>query len=289
MREEEKQTSKLKGSKVRKYLRKRWVFPAVYIGAAAVIIAGALIFQNITSNNVELGEEDVNVDNIDSQQEGYGVGQEAVEVTASPETIQMPVHNDEGMYIQKNYYDVDSSEEDQEAALVFYNNTYYPNTGLDFAMESGESFDVVASLSGTVVEAERDSLIGNYVKLKHENGVTTHYSSLQDIFVEVGQTIDQGTVIGTAGSNEYNKEAGIHVHFEIRKNDEPVNPNNYFDKPFTALDDANNDKNEEVDKEEDSEKPEKEEKNTSDDENTSDDDKADDEAKSDVSYLMTRA
>ena len=48
-------------------------------------------------------------------------------------------------------------KKEQEAALVFYNNRYEPNKGIDIAVKDGKPFDVVASLSGNVTKIQEDS------------------------------------------------------------------------------------------------------------------------------------
>lgn len=232
MREEEKQTS-LK-SKWKKATKKKWVLPAIYIGSAAILIAGVLWFQAINGNL--LGNETDNITDVaDDQYPNFSEEQEAVPVNVAVENFKMPVLDEKAVTIKKQFYDNDASSEEQEAALVVYNNTYYPNTGIDIAMESGDSFDVVASLSGTVTRAENDPILGNVVEIEHDNDVVTFYQSLDAMHVEVGTEVVQGEVIGTAGTSEYNKDAGVHVHFEIRQNNQPVNPVEFFNKPLSSL------------------------------------------------------
>src|SRR5690606_26049586 len=85
----------------------------------------------------------------------------ALEVNRSMENFVMPVKDPDSAVIQKQFYDYDGKAEEQEAALVFYNNTYHPNTGIDIATKDGESFNVLAALSGKVTKVEEDSLLGN--------------------------------------------------------------------------------------------------------------------------------
>ncbi|OQP06633.1 peptidase M23 [Geobacillus sp. 46C-IIa] len=223
MREEQKQPS------LKRFFRKRWVFPAIYLSCAALIVAGALWFQAGKQENA--GENDV-AKNGTAQQENP-----AIPVNETVENIAMPVLDPNAVQVKTPFYDENASEQEQEAALVFYDHTYHPNQGIDLVRQDGKTFDVTASLSGTVTKAEKDPILGYVVEINHEQGVTTVYQSLADVKVEAGDTVKQGEVIGKAGQSEFNKEAGIHVHFEIRKDGKPVNPIDYVDKPLTALTD----------------------------------------------------
>ncbi|WP_257348125.1 peptidoglycan DD-metalloendopeptidase family protein [Pseudalkalibacillus decolorationis] len=207
------------------YKRKRWVYPAVYLGFAAVILASVLWYQNSIGD--ELDEE--------ASPTGFE-NQDAVPVNSNSEVFKAPVDKS-AVEVTKKFYDSDANAEEQEAALVFYNNTYFQNKGINYATESGEPFDVKASLSGKVVKADQDPLLGYVVHIEHEDGVVTHYSSLADVQVEEGDTVKQGEVLGTAGMNLLDKEAKIHAHFEVRKDGVAVNPLDYFNKMVSDIPD----------------------------------------------------
>lgn len=232
MREEEKQP-KSGGSKLQRSLRKKWVFPAIYIASAAIILTGVLWFQSNSTNEARPAEDYTYEP--EEKPGAYHQGNESVPVTFTEENFEWPVLDEESVFIQTPFYDENASEEDQEAALVFYNNTYYQNKGIDFAMEGDQGFDVVASLSGSVVKAEKDELLGYVVQIDHEDGLSTRYQSLENVNVEVGAQVDQGDVIGTAGRSVYNQDAGVHLHFEVRKDSEALNPISYFNKPVSSI------------------------------------------------------
>src|SRR5690606_18810165 len=59
-------------------------------------------------------------------------------------------------------------------------------------------------------------------------GLETVYQSLAEVYVEEGDTVTQGTVLGIAGRNEYEQDLGNHVHFEVRKDGETVSPLEYL-------------------------------------------------------------
>src|SRR5699024_10928286 len=133
------------------------------------------------------------------------------------------------------FYDYDGEKESQESGLILYNNRYYQSTGVDIATSSGDTFDVIASLSGTVEDVKEDPLLGNVVIMSHDNDVKTYYASLEEISTKAGDQVKQGDKIGTAGKSLFNQESGTHVHFEIRKNDIEVNPESFFNKSARSL------------------------------------------------------
>jgi stage II sporulation protein Q len=231
MREEEKKRSS-QDSSMKRLFKKRWVFPAIYIASAAIILTAVLWYQTSSTNNAT-DDNQYNYNATDIAGKKYN--QPAIEVNSKLENFVMPVKDPNKAVIQKNFYDFDGSAEAQEAALISYNNSYYPNTGIDITMGKDETFDVVAALSGKVTDVREDSTLGNVIVIEHDDNVFTQYSSVKDFAVEVGEQVKQGQVIAKAGQSLFNDEAGVHVHFEIRKDKKPVNPISYFNKPVSAL------------------------------------------------------
>lgn len=232
MREEEKKRTS-QNTKLNQFFRKRWVFPAIYLMSAAVILTAVLWYQGI-SNDVA---DDLRQQN--DQGEDVALEQpEAVEVNALKENFAMPAIDPEQVQVVKKFYDANASTEEQEAALVFYNNTYRMNKGIDIAREDQKEFDVVASLSGTVSKAEKDPILGYVVEIEHENDVVTVYQSLAEASVQAGDKVEQNELIGKAGKNLYNEEDGIHLHFEVRQSGKAVNPLTYMEKPVTSIEEA---------------------------------------------------
>lgn len=95
--------------------------------------------------------------------------------------------------------------------------------GLDIARPSNRS--ILAADNGVVVSAGADGSFGNKVVIDHNNGLKTLYAHLSSIEVSVGQTVEQGSKIGVMGST--GNSTGIHLHFEVHKNDVFQNPLNY--------------------------------------------------------------
>ena len=223
MRERENKKS---SRKVVHLFQKRWVFPTLYIVCAAVILTVALWYQ--ATNTKKMPEKN------EATQQSQGENP-TMPVIKSSEVVKMPTANGIEVVVKKKFYEDKAAAEEQEQALVFYNNTYSANTGIDIAAKNGKEFDVTAALSGTVTKAEKDPLLGYVVAVDNGNGITTFYQSLGNVKVEKGAKINQGEVLGKAGLSEVNKDAGYHVHFEVRKDNVAVNPERYFDKSVADI------------------------------------------------------
>jgi murein DD-endopeptidase MepM/ murein hydrolase activator NlpD len=95
--------------------------------------------------------------------------------------------------------------------------------GIDIAVDFGTP--VSATADGLVIWAAPHSGYGNLVALYHSNGITTRYAHLSKITVEAGQRVKRGELIGHAGST--GRSTGPHVHYEVRENDQPVDPTRF--------------------------------------------------------------
>src|SRR5215813_42301 len=98
--------------------------------------------------------------------------------------------------------------------------------GMDIAVEFGTP--ISATADGVVIWAEPKSGYGNLVAIYHTNGITSRYGHLSRVSVHQGQRIKRGEQIGYAGST--GRSTGPHVHYEIRVNDQPVDPVGYTSK-----------------------------------------------------------
>ena len=97
--------------------------------------------------------------------------------------------------------------------------------GIDIAAPRGTHF--LASKDGKVIYSG-DSLktYGNMVIINHGDGSHTVYAHAMKLFVRKGQRVSKGEVIGKVGST--GRSSGPHLHFEIRRNKVPINPESYL-------------------------------------------------------------
>lgn len=106
---------------------------------------------------------------------------------------------------------------------------YKFHAGIDISMPGAMGKKLVAVKPGTVIRTvHSNSGYGNYVMIDHGGGYVSLYAHCKSLAVSNGQKVSQGQVIAYIGTSGYS--TGPHVHFEIRKNGEKVNPSNYVSK-----------------------------------------------------------
>ncbi|MFC4303391.1 murein hydrolase activator EnvC family protein [Cohnella boryungensis] len=98
------------------------------------------------------------------------------------------------------------------------------HAGMDMAAPKGTP--IYAAETGVVTIAQSWSGYGNCVIIDHGGGLWTLYGHMSEILVEKGETVKRGDKIGLVGST--GQSTGNHLHFEVRKNAEPVDPAPYL-------------------------------------------------------------
>ncbi|WP_294331242.1 peptidoglycan DD-metalloendopeptidase family protein [uncultured Chryseobacterium sp.] len=92
--------------------------------------------------------------------------------------------------------------------------------GLDIAVAFGS--DVVATAAGTVIFSGQKGGYGNCVIVSHGNGLATLYGHLSQLIAKVNDKVKVGQVIAKSGNS--GRSTGPHLHYEVHKNNTPVNP-----------------------------------------------------------------
>ncbi|MGG4034962.1 peptidoglycan DD-metalloendopeptidase family protein [Paenibacillus cisolokensis] len=100
------------------------------------------------------------------------------------------------------------------------------HAGIDLAAPEGTS--IYAAESGTVIVAQKMSGYGNAVIIDHGGGMWTLYAHIRNGGIEVqqGDSVKRGQKIAEVGMT--GTATGPHLHFEVRINEEPVNPTPYL-------------------------------------------------------------
>jgi murein DD-endopeptidase MepM/ murein hydrolase activator NlpD len=130
--------------------------------------------------------------------------------TAAASTAQWPIHG----YITEEF--------------GVPHQPYQPlHTGIDISdgMPSGVT-PITPFEPGRVIAVIHSSVgFGNHVIIDHGNGMTSLYGHMYSTAVQVGQVVTSGTILGFEGTTGLS--TGVHVHFEIDINGQPVNPHKF--------------------------------------------------------------
>ncbi|MBR1792471.1 MAG: peptidoglycan DD-metalloendopeptidase family protein [Bacteroidales bacterium] len=92
--------------------------------------------------------------------------------------------------------------------------------GLDLAAPKGEPIHTM--FDGTVRISVRNKSYGNLVVVRHNNGLETYYAHMAQRYVQPGDVVKAGDILGLCGST--GRSTGSHLHLEIRYMGNAMNP-----------------------------------------------------------------
>jgi len=96
--------------------------------------------------------------------------------------------------------------------------------GLDIAIRKGTP--IIATADGIVTFAGVKGLMGRLIVIDHGHGMVTRYAHLEKTLKKSGEAVKRGDTIGLVGNT--GRSTGPHVHYEVRLNGIPVNPERYI-------------------------------------------------------------
>ena len=199
---------------------KRLVVPTIYTISLLLIIGSIfLLVSGISSYFKEIPDYDYAVKNV------FNDINKVLPVQTSKSLI-IKSYLSENVSIVKYFYDFEGEREGQEKALVYYENTYMQNSGVDYI--SNSVFDVVSILDGEVISVEKDNTLGNIVKVKHEKDLISIYQGIDEVSVSKGDSVTQGQILGVSSTSKINPEYNSSLHFEVYYKGEIIDPENLY-------------------------------------------------------------
>lgn len=204
-----------------KYKPKSYVVPSIYL-LILFIITAAVYFTKKNYEELETKNEYGNITFVSN-----GIFNRSIPIINVADFIHHP-YGDLDIKIARYYYNESDDLEKKTKSIVYYDNTYMPNTGIDYTY--ADVFDVLAIYEGTIIDVIDDELLGKTVKIRHNNEVISVYQGLGTIDVSKGDMVFEGQKIGTSGTSKINKDLGNHLHLEIYKNGSTIDPLICFDK-----------------------------------------------------------
>ena len=199
----------------KKLVLKPFVVPTLYTVFSLVVIISLFL-------SIDIKEEKDNLTYVSN-----AILDEYVPVVNISNKIIRP-YADNTVVKTKDYYEYQSSDENQKSSIILHNNTYIQNTGINYS--SDKPFDVLSILNGEVIEVKEKELLGTNITIKHDNNMISVYDSIKDVKVKKGDYVTTGQVIATSGICDLIKEKENNLHFELYVNGVIENPENYYDK-----------------------------------------------------------
>jgi murein DD-endopeptidase MepM/ murein hydrolase activator NlpD len=96
--------------------------------------------------------------------------------------------------------------------------------GLDIATKEGSP--IIAPADGVVIKSGKKWLMGNMIAIDHGFGMITEFGHCRELLKKKGDKVKRGDVIGLVGNT--GRSTGPHVHYMVRLNGVPVNPEKYI-------------------------------------------------------------
>lgn len=207
---------------------KKYVLPTIYL-----MILGIMTFSItvLSKNLLEKKEEKDNHYNYtmsvfnESEDKPSEENENTIKVT-KPFTS-------EKVTVAREFYNKDDEAENQSKALIFYENTYMPNTGILY--ESDEEFDCIAIMNGKIKDIKQDEILGNVITVENTTKMTTIYYTHGETKVNVGDTVKMGDIIAKSGETKLQTEKPQTLLFEVYMDGILVNPNTIFEKDINEL------------------------------------------------------
>mgnify|MGYP005792871469 FL=1 len=210
---------------------KGYVLPAIYFVVLGVMIVSITFLSQSLLEKQKMNDEDYNYSTSVFEESENDPTNTEVDTTTEIKIVR-PYTSDK-VTVTKEFYNKDESVENQEKALIFYENTYMPNTGILYG--SDEKFDVIAILNGTVKEIKEDEILGQMITIECDNKITAVYYTLGEIKVNEGDQITQNQVIATSGTSNIDSSKAESLLFETYIDGVLTNPNNLFDKSISEI------------------------------------------------------
>lgn len=172
----------------------------------------------------ESNTEEENVNNVSEDENQSGIGgavEEKIEEIANTENLsQMEI---DSINIKNTYSLIKPLEGTITSRFGQRESTnpkVTPNhTGIDIAAATG--MPIVAALDGVVEISSSEGDYGKHLRIKKDD-IELIYAHCSKLLKSVGEEVKQGEVIAEVGST--GNATGPHLHFEIRKEERPVNP-----------------------------------------------------------------
>ncbi len=202
------------------------IIPSIYVGVIAVMVVSSILVVTGVKNFLdEKKNYNYTLDNVFIK--------DTVPVSRNENNSIIKPYTKDSVKVWKYFYDFESDSKKQVNSLIYYENTYMQNNGVDYTND--EDFEVVSILDGEVVSIEDNAIYGKVVTIKHNDNLKSVYSNVKDILVNVGYKINQGEIFGTSTSYKADTSVKSLLHFEVYYKGSAIDPENLYTMSVSDL------------------------------------------------------
>lgn len=219
----------IRGENMNKKRVRPILVPVIYCFCVCLFLFSMYFAQKL-AKDILFNKNDKNLEYVDGEITDNNSND--IPVVSTSSKIVKP-YLDESVTVAKSFYDYEGDATSQENSIIYYENTYMQNSGIDYASE--KVFDVISILDGTVISVEQNDILGTTIEVRHSNDLISVYQSLSEVNVKKDDQIIQGQILAKSGTSNINKDLGNHLHFELYYKGKVVNPENYYDKSLEEL------------------------------------------------------
>lgn len=195
-----------------------------------VLVFGVFMISIFSSSDTEKPNNDpITNNNPNEGNENNGNNNNPSENTPEPEKFKAPCDN-LSCSVVRHFYSLDDDTATQEMSLIQIGSKYQMSRGVSYKREDDSTFDVCATLSGTVTNIQESALYGNVITIDHGNNIKSEYLSVANVLVNIGDTVNQGDVIASSGYADYDTLSSNHVHFRVSIDGQYVDPEDCIGK-----------------------------------------------------------
>lgn len=202
------------------------IIPSIYVGVIGVMVVSCLLVVSGVKNFIsERKDYDYTLDKV--------FVKDTIPVSKNESNMIIKPYTNDKVKVYSYFYDFESDTKKQLNSLIYYENTYMQNNGVDYSNE--EDFDVVSILDGEVISIEDNAIYGKVVTIKHNDNLKSVYSNVKDVLVNVGYKISQGEIFASTTSYKVDTNVKSLLHFEVYYKDNAIDPENLYTMSVSDL------------------------------------------------------
>ena len=162
------------------------IIPSIYVGVIGVMVVSCLLVVSGVKNFLnERKDYDYTLDKVFIK--------DTIPVSKNENNMIIKPYTNDKVKVYSYFYDFEGDIKKQLDSLIYYENTYMQNNGVDYSND--EEFDVVSILDGEVISIEDNAIYGKVVTIKHNDNLKSVYSNVKNVLVNVGYKIKETLLI----------------------------------------------------------------------------------------------